>query len=443
MQWLAVSLSATVLFAAANLPATDAQVQTGQSSPYRQAAQDAARWIRSTAVQTDHGMAWPADPADIKTVNNGLYSGVAGTVLFFLEAYRSTQDKSFLDDARAGADYLLRSIEKEKQAGLYDGLSGIGFALQETNKITGDDRYRDGAKRCLELLAKSARRTGKGVEWNDCTDIIHGSAGIGLFLLYAAREFNDNPARDLAAQAGERLIELGKPANGGLKWAMTPGFNPLMPNFSHGTAGVAYFQASLYQATKRRDFLDAALAGAKYLQAVATAEGGSSLVFHHEPGGEKLFYLGWCHGPVGTARLYFRLQQATGDRVWMDRVGQCAEAILRSGIPERRTPGFWDNAGQCCGSAGVAEFFLDLHRQTKDPRYLAFARRMTDDLLRRATRDEKGTRWRSAEHRVKPDLITTQTGYMQGAAGIGMWLLHIDGFDRGQANRIVLPDSPF
>ena len=41
-------------------------------------------------------------------------------------------------------------------------------------------------------------------------------------------------------------------------------------------------------------------------------------VFHHEPDGEDLFYLGWCHGPVGTARLFYRLHQATGDRQWRD-----------------------------------------------------------------------------------------------------------------------------
>jgi hypothetical protein len=37
----------------------------------------------------------------------------------------------------------------------------------------------------------------------------------------------------------------------------------------------------------------------------------------------------------------------------------------------------------------------------------------------------------------------TETGWMQGAAGIGAWLLRLDGFDRGRPVAIVLPDSPF
>jgi lantibiotic modifying enzyme len=404
-----------------------------EAGPYRQAALEAARWVRSTAVRTGHGPAWPADPADGKTVNSGLYNGVSGTLLLFLEAHRATREKAYLDDARAGADYLLRSLEGEKQSGLYVGLAGVGFALQEAFKATGEARYRDGARRCLALLAARAKRAGKGVGWNESTDVISGTAGIGLFLLYAARELKDEPARKLATQAGERLVELGRPAPGGLKWPMRPGFDRLMPNFSHGTAGVAYFLASLYQETKHKPFLDAALAGGKYLQTVADTEGGGCLVFHHEPGGEKLFYLGWCHG----------LHQATGDREWMGWFERCGRAVLRSGLPGKRPPGFWDNVGQCCGSAGVAEFCLDLHRLTKDRRYLVLARELTDDILRRSLRDDKGARWRGAEHRVKPDLLTVQTGYMQGASGVGMWLLRLDGFERGRGDRVVLPDSPF
>jgi lantibiotic modifying enzyme len=410
---------------------------------YRQAALAAGKWLRSTAVKTDKGTAWPAIPGNPKSIGTGLYSGVAGAVLFFLEAHHATKDESFLTDARAGADYLLATLEEEKETGLYVGLAGVGFALQETFKATGQTRYREGARRCLELLERRAKKVGKGVEWNEVTDIISGSAGTGLFLLYAARELDSAAARDLATAAGRRLIELGRPASGGLKWAMSPRFERLMPNFSHGTAGCAYFLATLYQATRDREFLDAALAGAKYLQAVARTEGDGCLIFHHEPQGTDLFYLGWCHGPPGTARLFYRLYQATGDREWLEWVGRCARAVQQSGIPEKRTPGFWNNVSQCCGSAGVAEFFLDLHRATRERQDLAFARRLADDLLRRGTRDDNGMRWVQAEHRVQPDLLIAQTGYMQGAAGIGVLLLHLDGVAAGRAKRITWPDCPF
>ncbi len=414
-----------------------------EKRPYLQAALQAARWIRTSAVQTERGTTWPAVPEDEKSINNTLYSGTPGVVLFFLEAYYSTGDKAFLEDARSGADYLLAALEAEKAPGLYVGISGIGFVLEEVFKATKDRRYREGVERCLEYLGNSALKKGKGVEWSQTTDIISGTAGTGLFLVYAARELKDQSLLDLAVQAGKRLMELGQADGAGTKWAMDPDYPRLMPNFSHGTAGISYFLATLYRETQQKKFLDAALSGARYLRSIAHKEDDVCLIFHHEPDGEDLYYLGWCHGPTGTAQLFYRLYQATGDKEWMEWSERCARAILRSGIPEQQTPGFWNNVGQCCGSAGVAELFLHLYRLTKKQEYIDFARRLTSDLLKRGTSDEAGLRWVQAEHRTRPDLLLAQTNLMQGAAGIGLWLLHLDYFEQGQKQRIVLPDCPF
>jgi lantibiotic modifying enzyme len=418
-----------------NLPAAD--------TSYRDAALEAARWIRASAARADQGTVWPSDPRDAKSVNDTLYAGTPGVILFFLEASRSTGDQSFLKNARAGADHLLAIIANEKEPGLYEGIAGIGFALTESFKATGESNYRQGALRCAQLLADRAKKAGKGIEWNETTDIIAGGAGIGLFLLYAARELKEPAFRELAIQDAHRLIELGLPEQNGMKWRMSPSFARLMPNFSHGTAGIAYFLATLYQETKKREFLDAALAGANYLRAVAKTDNDVCLIFHNEPEGRDLYYLGWCHGPVGTARLFYRLYQVTGDRAWMDWVKKSARGIIASGIPEKQTPGFWNNVSQCCGSAGVAEFFLSLHRVTNDRAYLEFAKRVTGQLLAKATHDREGMRWIQAEHRVRPEFLVAQTGYMQGAAGIGMLLLHLDGFQRGKKASIIFPDSPF
>ncbi|MBM3792243.1 MAG: hypothetical protein FJW35_18095, partial [Acidobacteria bacterium] len=181
----------------------------------------------------------------------------------------------------------------------------------------------------------------------------------------------------------------------------------------------------------------------EYLESIAVTQGDTCLIFHNEPDGRDLHYLGWCHGPVGTARLWYRLFRVTCDCAWMEWAGRSARAVLQSGIPQRQTPGFWNNAGQCCGSAGVAEFMLDLHRVTGNGIFLDFARKVTGHLLGAATAEGGGLKWIQAEHRTRPEFLVAQTGYMQGAAGIGMWLLHLDAFERGVPGRIVLPDSLF
>lgn len=433
----------------------------GQEAPkgaggYLDAAVRASRFLRSSRVETPRGLLWlqgPERPEGLST-STDLYSGTPGVVLFLLELARATGEKSWREEAAFGADHLIATLPAaldpaREEAGLYTGVAGIGFVLSRVYRETGNPAYRAGAARCRDLIHKAAKPVGAGVAWGDSTDIISGAAGTGLFLLAAARETDDPASRELAAKAGLRLIELGLPEAGGLKWRfrMSPasGTDRLMPNFSHGTAGIAYFLATLAWETGRQELLDAALAGARYLQAVANTAGEGCLVFHHEPepDGKDLYYLGWCHGPAGTSRLFTQLHAATGDERWLGWVKKGARSLLASGIPERETPGFWNNAGQCCGSAGVADFFLDLHRRTGEEPYLAFARRLARNLLARATPTPgDGLKWVHAEHRTRPDYTYAQTGYMQGAAGIGLLLLRMNAVEKGREWTLRLPDAP-
>ena len=411
--------------------------------PWLKAAQKTARWIKASALETEHGRTWPGVPGEPQSINNTLYSGAPGVVLFYLEAYQTTQDPSYLKEAMSGADYLLATSSQEKSAGFYAGISGIGYALAEAYRFSHEDRFLQGFRKSLQFIQNNAVATGKGIQWSDTTDIISGNAGTGLFLLYAARVLKEATWLELADQVGQRMLEIAQPDEGGLKWAMNPDYPRLMPNFSHGTAGIAYFLASLYEQTNKPAYLDAALAGARYLKAIADIEGDSCLIFHHEPEGEDLFYLGWCHGPVGTARLFYRLFQLTEEREWITWMEKGAQAILKSGIPEVENPGFWNNVGQCCGSAGVADFLLSLYEITSKPEYLDFARKLTKDLLARGSSDETGLKWIHAEHRSRPEFLQAQTGLMQGAAGIGLWLLRLDAFEQGKSAYIFLPDNPF
>jgi lantibiotic modifying enzyme len=411
--------------------------------PYLEAAERAASWIRASEIRTPEGLSWPAVSKDPTSVALNLYSGTPGVVLFFLNAHYATGRAGYLRDARAGADLLLSKMSGIEGAGLYEGLSGVAFALEETYRASRDDKYRQGFLACLGRIKAAAVEVGTGVEWGPTTDIISGNAGTGLFLIYASRDTKDRAWIELADRAGARLVELGRPENDGLKWAMDPDFPRLMPNFSHGTAGIAYFLAALYKETGDRRFLEASLAGARYLLSIAKTEGDTCLIFHDEPDNRDLYYLGWCHGPVGTARLFYLLSEITGDKSWLGWVRKSANALLQSGIPEEETPGFWNNAGICCGLAGVGEFFLDLYKALGDRSYLEFSKRVTARLLAKASVENGKMSWVQAEHRTRPDYLFAQTGTMQGAAGIGTFLLRLDAADRAKTRRVIFPDTPF
>ena len=344
---------------------------------------DVAKWLESTEPPND---------------NRSLYAGTPGPALFFLELLRVTGQDRYLKDARARVDALLESINSEEGSGLYEGISGIGFTLGEAYLVTHDAKYRDGAALAVELLGKRAHPAGAGVEWNDTTDIIAGSSGTGLFLLWADEQLHLPAARPLAIRAGERLIERARPpAHWQLLWMMDSKFPREMPNFSHGTAGVAYFLATLYQKTHDHKFLDAALAGARYLTSIADTQGEACRIYHDNEN-KKLYYLSWCHGPAGTARLFYRLYQVTKDPAWLDWTKKSAAALLASGAPNRVVdPGEWNNISVCCGVVGQAEFFLDMYQATKDERYQDAAAKATALVISKATQDEKGTRCASRE----------------------------------------------
>lgn len=417
-------------------------------------ARQAARWIRTTRIETPNGVTWSPkpeasdgeEPAD--SVAASLYYGTPGIVLFYLELFYATGEEAWLEEARAGAGEVIAQLSTLREAedwGLYTGVAGSAFVLEAVHRATGVGRYRDAARRAVRWIHEDAQRTGAGVTWGGSNDIIRGSAGIGLLLLWADRQMDDPVSRKLAAAAGRLLLERGRPAAGnGLKWDYAPGAERLYPNFSHGTAGVAYFLATLYRATGERDFLEAAEAGAAYLQAVAHTSENGFKVFHHEPGGRELFYLGWCHGPVGTSRLFYRLAEITGEAPWTELTQQSARAIVESGIPEERTLGFWDNVSQCGGNAGVGEYFLALQRTMPDPTYEQMVHRVAKDTLRRATEThDGGLKWVQAEHRTLPDRRLAQTGFMQGAAGVGTFFLHVDALEEERSLPIAWPDAPF
>jgi lantibiotic modifying enzyme len=413
------------------------------------AAIRAGRWIARAGVPSAHGITWPADPNDLKTVGLDLYNGSPGVVLFLLELHAATGEQEWLDLALKGADHLAGSIPatfdpKTTSGGLYTGVAGIAFTLEEAARLSGKATYKTAARRALSLLASGARPAGAGVEWSPSTDIISGNAGIGLYLLGARRVHGDQRAMDLAVQAAKRVLELGTPEKGGLKWAISPTMQRTYPNFSHGAAGTSYFLATMFEETGEQAFLDGALEGAEYLKAIATPTPGSGrMVFHSEPGNEGIFYLSWCHGPAGTARLFHRLASVSGEPAWGTWMKELGEATFAARIPEQRTPGFWNNVGQCCGNSGVQEYALAMHRRTREARWLELARRCAADTMRRATADGDGLKWVQAEHRVQPQLLVAQTGLMQGAAGVGLAMLHLDAAERGKPRVIVLPDDPW
>ena len=109
-----------------------------------------------------------------------------------------------------------------------------------------------------------------------------------------------------------------------------------------------------------------------------------------------------------------------------------------------------DSAALTSARAGADALLASLSEEkgiytiTHDDAYLERSRKATALLLSKITRDNAGVRWVQAEHRTKPELLVAQTAYMQGASGVGLWLLHMGESTSGRSGPMLTwPDNPF
>ena len=416
--------------------------------PYLKAALQTESWIDSKRVDTKTGCRWVIEkPDSVEMDTLFIYHGNSGVVLFYLELYNTTKDKRFLDKASKGMDYVLNAIpdtvHDEWSVGYYIGWSGVAYTMIKMYKATNNEKYLAGAKQCIDIVEKKSKRKGDGIVWDGLADMLYGSAGIGLVLLDMEKELSYPKAKELAIATGNGVIQQAIHDKKGYKWVMQPkdtADNLYMPNFSHGTAGDCYFLLRLYEETKDKKYLDAAMKGVEHLESVTNDKG---LIYHDTKKGLELYYLGFCHGPVGTSRVYYQLYKQTKEQKWLDKIRLSSTTAMTCGLPDTLQPGFWNNISQCCGSAGLAQYYLDLYKIFNDKKYLAFSKKVTENLLSRATTDNTGMKWTQAEQRKIPKQLIAQTGYAQGAAGVGMWLLHLDAYENGISPAIKLPDIPY
>jgi lantibiotic modifying enzyme len=404
---------------------------------YRDVGEAAWSWVQGQ-VRGDQGP-WLPDPvpddqppAGPAADRDSLYAGIAGLapVLAEIRLSRALNDtEQHLADAVVAR--LSAQARTRTEASLYDGLAGDATALA----MLAPGTEAAPLQRVAELMTPAGWRTTLGQDGSDdpFTDIVQGTAGVVLTATWAGGEHADR----IAAGGGEALLAAADRTEAGLDWGTLPGAPSRGPNYSHGTAGIATALAVAGALLGRADFVEAAVLGAQHLLAVGSLDDGGFIVPHTIPPTtarvvEPVTYT-WCHGPTGTSHLFAALAHAGVTEVAglavTDLHRRCLHSVLTSGVPQRLRPGFWDNDGRCCGTAGVGDVLLDAAQDSPDPDrrdlLMAAARTMGDALVERAIRDRDGARWRFIEHRQDPPLLPPGTSWMQGAGGIAAFLLRL------------------
>ncbi|MFI1359075.1 lanthionine synthetase LanC family protein [Streptomyces sp. NPDC020898] len=422
-------------------------VVSGADDGYRELGEAAWSWVLAQ-VREDEGPWLPetvpesasedgrdtAPPKD----RDGLYSGIAGLAPILAEITRYRELTERERSLASGIVTRLSSEAKDRtEPSLYNGLAGDAVAL----RLLAPGTESVALRRLAGLATPGGWRTTVDFEKGSdapLNDIIMGTAGVVLTAVWAGGEF----AEPIATTGCEALLRVADRTEAGLDWGIGATTEWRAPNYSHGTAGVASALAVAGAALGREDFVEAAVRGAQHVLSVGRLDDGGFVVPHTVPPSkrevEPVTYT-WCHGPAGTSHLFAALAHAGVPEVSELGVGElrqrCLTSILTSGVPQRLRPGFWDNDGRCCGTAGVGDVLLDAAQDSRDTdtadaaeTLVRAARGMGDALVERAVRDEAGARWRFVEYRQEHPLLPPGTAWMQGAAGIAAYLLRLARF---------------
>ncbi len=429
---------------------TEALRLASSAAAFINAQTDGALWRRTDEADS---------PADLT-----LYHGAAGIALFMLELGQATNDAAFTDRALAAGRVLADRVTQKQRSSvaLATGWPGYAFSLRVLSDyaISDGDRmmFRDTARYATNQLLAQATHFDSGLGWiepmpfSDITghtgereiyDLSVGSAGAALALLDAHDHELETGMLDQAVLVADRLLDVAEPTPDGLRWRLMADmpFPFTAPNFAHGGAGVGYFMARVFERTHDAKYLEAAQSAARYTMSRASAVGDGCLVCHTEEQQPPAFYLGACHGPAGTGRLLAILSRLTGDSIWNAQARQLLDGLRGLGAPAGRSWGWWNNYGQCCGDAGLGDYALAMWKATGDSAYLELAHDCAAVIADNVVEEDGAAWWPQAEHRARPKFVQSQTGYMQGAAGIASFLVHLATAESASPVRIVFPDE--
>ncbi|MFJ2958971.1 lanthionine synthetase LanC family protein [Streptomyces sp. NPDC087270] len=380
------------------------------------------------------GLAWTTRPSDDE-LNPTLYSGTSGIVLALLDARGHFLDDRYGDAAVRGARSIAAAVGEWELSSLYFGLTGMAVALRAVHDVLGDAAAGAAADRALDRV----RARFDGTRWGPQFDLLGGNAGIALGALATGDV-------ELAVLAVTPYLRTAEPTPAGVHWETRVGRAARQHHLSHGTLGVVHALASVGRAANRPDLVELAAAGASDVVARNEAGPEGFLVPHSDPQDQpdriERYSYGWCQGPAGDAQVFRLLREVLGDPAWSALADRCWSTVTRSGLPERSRPGFWDNSGRCCGTAGVLALACDRH--VEEGTGLAFADVLVADLVSRATVDAGGARWSNVEHRATPSVLEPLTGWAMGNAGIVRELLRWvrAGTGRDPAYAVTWPDHP-
>lgn len=356
-----------------------------------------------------------------------LASGPAGIALFFAYAHLAFPDRG-LDDLclQSLREGMADTASLQVGMSLFSGFLGTGWVLRHLEGRIFDADEDLGAEAESTLL--QALDLYPDV-WS--AELISGLAGFGLYFL---ERLPGEAARRGAEKVVERLAAKAEEKDGAIAWftsarSMPPSHREAYPNgyynlgVSHGIPGAIGFLAAAH----RR--------GVAVGEARRLAEGAVGWLLDHRlpestgdtfpgyagPGIESApTRLAWCYGDPGVASVLRLAGRSFGREDWEREALAAARRAAKRGESDVSVV----DPGLCHGAAGLAHSFHRLFRATGDETFREAALFWLGKTLgmRQPGRGPGGFRSADAGD-SSPARWSEETGFLTGAAGVGLTLL--------------------
>ncbi|WP_432947805.1 class IV lanthionine synthetase LanL [Kribbella sp. CA-253562] len=262
--------------------------------------------------------------------NPDVHHGAAGSGLTQLHFWEQTDDQEFLARARQAADYIVAAAERDDDGlvswpipanipsslaglmhyGFAHGIAGIGLFLLAAAKVCDDSRYLDLAMDAAGTLRAVAVLDDDSVSWpigresaSGLTFWCSGAAGIGTFLLRMWQATGDEELRDLSEKAAIAIRRS--------RWTMGG-------SQCCGASGQGEFLLDLAEATRHGEYRTWAEDLAQVILTHNVIRDGRFLVQDHS---DIDIAVNYGQGLAGSLAFIRRLRDG-GHRLWLPRAAR-------------------------------------------------------------------------------------------------------------------------
>jgi hypothetical protein len=396
-------------------------------------------WLLVEAENDENGMHWKTMTMDLNhnisfIKSESIYSGVSGIVLFFLELFKQTQDKRYMDAAVEGMKWVIKYCKKNPSNyyAFFTGRIGVSYTLLQMHKFTREKDYLENAI-AMVRPCKDALEGSPGVD-----DLINGNSGTLLGLLHLHAATGEKWILEAIDCFIRSLVDRSNHGPAGLYWDRSPQQINGLCGFSHGAAGIGfvflelghYFRNEAFYYIARQAFL---YEGYFFTQARMYKNwpdlrrgiySDDDYQEHQKAFLEEnldFFTRGgdmnaWCHGAAGIGLSRLRAFQLLKTPVYKNEVQLAVNKTILTDIKSSNPNPLFI---LCHGSGGNAELFLYAYQILRDKKYLSMAEKIA---LKALAYHEKHNHYLPG-YRV-PGAKEDRSLFM-GNAGVGYFLLRL------------------